>query len=220
MNTFYIVTVVFFALGMPACSSLRIAQVSLRDGSEWKMKNDLSRVNAHLEEFEKKNNIDDLQEAADILASVSTTFERYFRTEPKERGEILASWLRIINLIDNNLDPAFDPADVPAISVLPPGQAGLQYGSGTKPEDIKDPELKKQFEAALEENRRKSEAYAFQTGMRRLNGSVTPNVISFLRQCYASTQKDRESCEAALMSVIKNPKRAAALREELLRASN
>jgi hypothetical protein len=217
MNMVYSAVVMLLAVASQACLNQPPTRNSLSDGSVDRMEENRIRANKHLDQFERKKSTDDLREAADILEGLTSGSEGQRKAH---RRPLLMAWLRLLNLIDENFDQSFNPADVPAISQVPPGPEGLAYPSGTKPEDIKDPDLRKRYEKMLDENRRKSEAYAFQTGLRRLNDRVTPEVVHFLVRAYTPATPDREEWRGAIAEAIKSPERAAELKEAVVRGGS
>src|SRR5579859_1265182 len=114
MNTFCAAALFLSVLAASGCST-RPTSVSLPATSEEHMQSDLSQACVHLDEFEEKENIDDLREAADLLQGISTSVEANLGPGAKQRDSVLVAWLRLLSLIDSGLDPSFDPKDVPAI---------------------------------------------------------------------------------------------------------
>ncbi len=72
-------------------------------------------------------------------------------------------WLSTYQTLKKACDPAFNPDDVSAINITPPG------GDipGIAPEGIKDPELRRQYELALAANREKSNRHRYQSLLRK-----------------------------------------------------
>ena len=68
----------------------------------------------------------------------------------------LHAWKRLLDAID----PNWDLNDLPVSNVTPPLATGLP--SGVAPESIKDPNLRAEYEASIENNRKKNEKYSRQ----------------------------------------------------------
>jgi len=198
-------------LALSVCSNLHLAASLQNFGGANSMSTNIERAVTDVSSFEKKGSIEDLRQAVNILEGVDINGKTSLESRIELRRLTLAAWLRLLNAIDGKMDPKFNPSDVPALSLVPPGPAGLQYPSGTKPEDIQDPVLRKQYEEMIEKNRKKSEAYALQTNLRRLNDRATPDATHFLQQFYTTGAADQKECKDAIAHFIKNPRRASEL---------
>jgi hypothetical protein len=84
------------------------------------IKREFPRAAAQLAEFEKDKEPEHLQTAAGLLAEVDLSKEKEGLKRLALRRETLRLWLSLLAAIDKNLDPAFNPDDVPAVSVEPP----------------------------------------------------------------------------------------------------
>jgi hypothetical protein len=74
----------------------------------------------------------------------------------------LHAWKRLMNAVD----PKWDPDKVTWTgNIAPPASTGLP--AGVDPAAIKDPKLRKEYEAAIERNRQKAEAYNEQYAARK-----------------------------------------------------
>ena len=72
----------------------------------------------------------------------------------------LAGWLAILARFKRDMDPAFDPANPPPRRVPPPpGAGGAQMPPGVHPDDVKDPEARRAYITAIEQNRERIAAY-------------------------------------------------------------
>lgn len=79
--------------------------------------------------------------------------------------EHLRVWERVAAIpIDPTWHPD-DPANITYMNMMPPSN---KYMAGTPPERIKEPEIRKQFEAMLEKNRQKGERNLKQSYLRRI----------------------------------------------------
>jgi hypothetical protein len=172
-----------------------------------------ARAAAQLAEFEQKKNPQSLQAAADLLEGVDLDKEPDATKRLTLRRETLETWLKLIALIDKNLDPGFDPDDVPSVSVTPPpSAAGVAYPSGIAPADIPDPEVRRQYEGMRKQNQDKAQRYNLQDKLRRLDKKLTPKSERFVRLFYTTVTGDQRELSELVGNLIPNQDRAAALR--------
>jgi len=150
-----------------------------------------ARAAAQLAEFEKEKVPEKLQAAADQLAEVDLSKESEGLKRLALRRETLQLWLTLLAQIDGNLDPTFNPNDMPAVNVVPPPSAGAQYPPGIDPSAIADPQARRQYEAAIKQNRDKAER--------------------FIRLSYTSVAGDQRELGDTVKKLISNPQRASAL---------
>lgn len=80
-----------------------------------------------------------------------------------EEAAKVSLWVMAYQKIKAECDPSFDPADVPFINIGTPGN----FLSGIAPENIKDPELRKEYEKAFAANREKGERHRRQRLLRK-----------------------------------------------------
>lgn len=99
-----------------------------------------------------------------------------------ERRRYAALRLHAIRRLREALDPAFDPEDVPALSLAPPG--GLP--AGVAPEALADPAQRAEYEALLAKNRDHARAYAQQKRLHDLSTRALPALAQHLATAYAT----------------------------------
>jgi hypothetical protein len=170
-----------------------------------------ARAAAQLAEFEQKKEPLCLQEAADLLEGIDLAREADAMKRLVLRRETLETWLALVALIDENLDPDFDPQDLPSVGVDPPRSGNVAYPPGADPKLIADPQARRQYEAALEKNKEHAEQYRIQTWLRRFDQSFSPKVERFIRTSYTAVPGDRREVLETVNELIKNPRRASAL---------
>ncbi len=85
----------------------------------------------------------------------------YAQHRPKDVDVRLHAWKRLLDAID----PTWDPNE----ELLSPNGVGAMMGltSGIAPESVKDPELRAEYERALETNQRKIERYSEQNRLHK-----------------------------------------------------
>jgi len=123
------------------------------------------------------------------------------------------AWKRLIDAID----PNWDPDDLPTLNIAPPhGVIGGRAGMASK--DIKDPNLRAEYEAAIEKNRQKAERYLEQSRLRdwlkrfpkRAEEyiiraySKPPFNVEELKQSFARYEVDEKTRARILDAVTKN----------------
>jgi hypothetical protein len=170
-----------------------------------------ARAAAQLAEFEEKKEPLRLQEAADLLEGIDLAKEADAMKRLVLRRETLETWLALVALIDKNLDPNFNPQDVPSVSVIPPRVGNVAYPPGADPKLIGDPQARQQYEAALKKNKEHAEQYRIQTWLRRFDQSLSPKVERFVRMSYTTVPGDQREVNETVKKLIKNPQRASTL---------
>jgi hypothetical protein len=82
------------------------------------------------------------------------------------RKKRLKLWLHAWKRIEKTIDKNWNPNDIPVLKVSPPAAADLP--SGASPHHIEDSQLRAEYEAAIEANRKKTETYNKQYKARQL----------------------------------------------------
>jgi len=90
----------------------------------------------------------------------------------------LVGWQRI----EKTIDESWNPDDWPVLNVLPP--SGVEGPPGMDPEDIKDPKLRAEYEAAIEANNQKIARYSLQYQARNIQAYWVPATERFLVEVY------------------------------------
>lgn len=86
---------------------------------------------------------------------------------PNKRTAIARLYFHAWHRLEKAIDKNWDPNDLSLVFPRPP--AGVERGAlGMSPEAIKDPKLRAEYEAALEEYQRKSKRYSEQQHLRHL----------------------------------------------------
>jgi hypothetical protein len=175
----------------------------------------LEDAQAYASRFEKTLDAEQLQQAYLTLENVILAQEPP-DTRKTLRADCLRMWLQLLALLDQRLDPQFDPEQRPDLQVQPPDTAnGTSYAPGADPALIEDPVARAAYQRAIRENDAKIAAYSLQVRLHRLNERITLRAEGFIRSSYTFTPSDREEAKASILQTIKNPQR----REGLLRKS-
>ena len=178
-----------------AVVSLLSQQVSTQrpaDGSSPRkyMSESLQLATEKLAAFAGNRDIQLLRDAEETLEAIDVSREHNTPKRLLLRQRTLEVWLQVAAQIDRNLDPSFDPNDVPMESMVPPPSDGVSLSSNA-PDNIKDPQVRAQFQRAVDENTRKTIRYTFQWQLRRLNERVTPKLEQFVRFSYVPVGPDQ-----------------------------
>jgi lipoprotein-anchoring transpeptidase ErfK/SrfK len=170
-----------------------------------------ARAAAQLAEFEQKKEPFCLQAASDLLERIDLAKEADAMKRLTLRRETLETWLALLALIDRNLDPNFNPQDLPSTGVAPPRVGNVSYPPGADPKVIADPQARQRYEEALKQNTQKAENYRIQTWLKRFDESISPKAERFVRMSYTTVPGDQREVTETVKKLIKNPQRASAL---------
>ncbi|MCD4825741.1 MAG: hypothetical protein K8S55_14200 [Phycisphaerae bacterium] len=127
------------------------------------------------------------------------------------REQLVEYRLHLWRRINKIIDPSWNPKDVPFLNLMP---GGVGYPAGVAPEAIKEPEIRKKYEAALEANRKKSKKYSEQRAARDLRDNCLPNLKKAIGDDYEkgpTTADDLDVLKAYLRIYVSDKK----LRSEL-----
>lgn len=173
----------------------------------------LKEANEQLAEFEKTKEPNLLQSAVEAMEDLDFAALVKASSRSEARQQATRMWLEVLATIDRNLDPHFNPDDLPERGVIPPPSDDVQLPPGADPKAIKDPVARAEYEAALKANHEKHVQYRLQTKLRRLNPHATADVENFLPRYYTTSTADQEEL-AALLSASK----LSTLRQQKLKA--
>lgn len=105
-------------------------------------------------------------------------------------------WLRTWHHLNMAIDPNFDFKDLPLESVpLPPGVAGT---AGMSPDMIQDPNLRAQYQSAIEANRRKAENFRTQSALYKMREIFRERMKSYLIRAYSRPPEKTKELEEVL----------------------
>lgn len=129
--------------------------------------------------------------------------------DAKTRSFRVQLMLRGLEAVRKKIDPKFDKNDVPAMNIAPGGP----YTAGIVPEAIKEPEIRRKYEAAIQLNRVKAERYSLQTQLGKIREQFPKRVVPFLHLRYDETlPADGQELNELLKQEIQDNQ----LRQELL----
>jgi hypothetical protein len=148
-------------------------QLNSRDLGDWRRQDELVRKYARL-----------ALRRASVLppAAELHLLEHVWAVPTVDRREFARRWLAVLGQLERELDPGFDPADVPLLNV-PVRGGGLP--AGVAEEDVQDPVVRQRYAQAVAENRAHAERYAGQVEASRLLSRYRPAAQRFLVASYA-----------------------------------
>ncbi len=125
------------------------------------------------------------------------TRDEYSKRRSAAAKLLFQAWKRQQDQIDPDWDPNHG---LPAINLSPPAATGMP--SGIAPEAIKDPELRAQYEAAIDKNRKKAQAYRKQSRLRKLKKLFWPIAERHVIRAYSKEPFNTEELKAYLREYV------------------
>ena len=180
------------------CSFAAILLVSLPSASDFAKEEDLEKslkdmetqIRDKLSEYDQDKQISLLQEAHKAITGNSVHFG--CQGWETRAHKVLELRLQVLNKCFNERDCTYDLDNPPRLpdNVTPPQWiAEHQFiFPGMRPEDVKDPEARKQYEAAIAENNRKLEKYLRENGLQ----DIIEDEIYYITRYMKSVQEDPE----------------------------
>ncbi len=154
------------------------------------MAKELDEAAGALAEFEKSKSIEDLWKASASLEGFNLSMIKDGAERAAARPRAAALWLALLGTIERNIDPNFDPEDVPLRRISPPPSGDEQLPPGVDPKAIADPVARAQYEAALLKNQQKAARHRLQTHLRRLEPRAIFQTEAFFKLHYTSAPAD------------------------------
>jgi hypothetical protein len=138
-------------------------------------------VNAALAEYDRTRTAEALRDAVDILVRDDGTVPNDPASAATQAQAELRLWIALLSRFHRDLDPKFDPAQPPPTSVAPPEINGEQMLPGTKPDDIADPNIRKQYEAAIAANAARVKNFTAMFKLSAIHPTTIERAIASLR---------------------------------------
>ena len=166
----------------------------------------LKKADELIRTYVKEREPEHLREASIELENVDLRRVHNKETRLRQREQCLAAWLRLIQTVDSNLDPTFDPNDVPPLNVAPPPlKNGTKLWPGADPALIDDPKAREEYEKAIKENREKQEKALIQPQLRELDPQMMQKAAKFIRKNYV--EEERSDAKFAIEKTIESEPR-------------
>ena len=147
----------------------------------------------NLAEYEKSKEIDYLQEAQKTISVMAPSLDRTQKGWEKRAQRLFELRLLLLNKCFNERDYEYDLDNPPTMytKVSPPLWAAehqMNLIAGMRPEDIVDPEARRQYEEAIAENNRKIEKHRREKGLH----DIVERQILFVSGYMRDTQRHPE----------------------------
>jgi hypothetical protein len=123
-------------------------------------------------------------------------------------------WLQLLNQIDQARDLNFDFNNISngyTATVAPPG---FRYPSGISPSDIKEPEIRLEYEEAIRENHAKAIRLNFELHLKKQDEQITADALQYFSSAYEKTPEDAKTLVTYLDS-IENPEHKSEMEKQL-----
>ncbi|MGO8763942.1 MAG: discoidin domain-containing protein [Limisphaerales bacterium] len=181
--------------GLPWTSAAEIGVIQ-NDENISAMTNPIIQADNLLAEFERTKSIDQLEAAYVAVGNIPEPGVDKTVPPSVARREKTRMLFKLLAVIDQNIDTNYDnPTNLPAMNLSPPGLGGMRYPSGVDPNDIKEPEIRVQYEVALKQNEEKAARELFQTRLRNIDQSANIFAGNFLRFNYTTSKEDQSELE-------------------------
>ena len=167
-------------------------------------------VAGHLAAYDKTRSPDALHDAA----AAASRHDGETAADPAAgiaAGEArLANWLAILGRFQRDLDADFDPDHPPSMNIIPPGKFGNQYSPGVNPKNVKDPEMRAAYIAAIEKNRILLQNFGANTKLHEAQQIIREAAVRSVADAHHSLGLGSEAIRAALAgAAIMDADRAA-----------
>lgn len=157
--------------------------------------------------FQSKKELEHLRAASMSLMNVDLRTEIKPESRKLIRIKCLKLWMELLQIIDQNIDPKFNPNEQPVLIISPPEENGIQLRPGADPKLIKDPKLRQEYELAIEKNRKYADYFRFQKQINDINLEAQHSAEDFIRGFYSSTIIDQSELKSAIDKQITNENR-------------
>ena len=198
--------------GLPWTSAAEIGVIQNGENIS-AMTNPIIQAANLLAKFEATKSIDQLEAAYVAIGNIPEP--RGDKRVPKAiaRRKKATMLFKLLAVIDQNIDTNCDnPINLPVMNLISPGPEGLKYPSEVDPNDIKEPEIRAQYEAALKQNEEKAARALFQTQLHNLDQLANIGVERFLRFNYTTSKEDQSELETLTKQAMLSPDRVQKIR--------
>ena len=91
-------------------------------------------------------------------------------------------WAELFARFKRDVDPNFDPDKAPTLQVMPPPFKGMQLPPGVpRSEYIQDPELRRQYEQEIANNKSRISSFALQNKLHEAHSAMLERAASSIR---------------------------------------
>lgn len=171
------------------------------------------QVGERIAEFRKKKDLDELRRAAAAIDNVDVHALPDAAQRQAARKSALSAWLVVLDAMDTETDPRFNPSDVPAMRVTVPADARRDPGAPlTSPATVTDPEVRRKYDQAVTKNSDKTRRYVFQKELAQLNKQLTKRAESFIGSAFLKSPESAKVMDEAVREHVHSAGRAASLK--------
>jgi len=173
----------------------------------------------YIKDFEKSKNVCDLGKGMEIVEEIWTgdTVKTDWKSSRALKTRL---WLYLLNYIEKQMDPTFDPKDEPEmnISVAELGESTMTNEilfAGMDPQGIKDPKLRKKYEEALKKRDDKHIRQSFQWNLLQLREELAERLKQHIKRSFKTPEDVLEMDELMKLEITDKAK-IDRLKKELL----
>ena len=172
----------------------------------------IEQVAGRLDAYRKSGDVAELRKAAGLIAGIAVRQIADPEEREQARSTKLGLWLTLLDFIDSNKDPKFDPADMPRARIPVP-DTPMKPGFPVRvPEGIADPAVRRKYAEAVAANAEKTRRYRLQKEIRQIDRELTPRAEAYITGQYPKSAKNRKDVDTAVGQFVQDPGRAAHIR--------
>ena len=211
-----LITVLLGLAGHPAShASTALKAPNKHTLAEKKMSQQYDQATQQLAVFKKTHDVPSLSTAISLASTMPGTVLPAPPVGRPPAKDKLSLWFAIFDAMDAEIDPDFNPDNVPELTVAPPPQAGP---AGMDPSNIKDPAVRKAYEEALAANDVKNQRFRYQYALLQEDLNAEAEVEKFITRELAHHTAELEFLRTRLALAKLQPQRQAKLQALLERA--
>jgi hypothetical protein len=123
-------------------------------------------------------------------------------------------WFQLLSQMDRVRDLGFhefNPRNWPMLNLVPPG---FKYDSGVDPADIKEPDIREAYQAAIDANVAVQKRLDFERNMTKKVELLDGQAVEFAKSCYKGTAEDAKEL-GDLLELVADPEHKGKLKQEL-----
>lgn len=136
-------------------------------------------------------------------------------TSLASRYDKLRLWLKALDLAQTASAP-LSLAELPELNIAPKSTKDMIYASGMDPKDIKDPDVRKDYEKRLAENVQKAQKSRFQNFAKEIRPRWIAALEAHAGSHYSASPNDIAEIDRALAESVSDVKFRASLRAQLI----
>ena len=168
----------------------------------------MQTVRENVEQYDKSKDLLSLRKAGEQLERVDPFAPSNTEQRADVRLQTLNVWLLILLRVDAAKDPRFDPNDPPPSKLAPRSVAGQPpYLPGIDPKQIRDPQVRADYEKAIAENKQKSDRWQGQWDLNAIDMEVSNGAKRFVMRFYTSAPADQNELSKTFAKVGLNAQR-------------